>query len=355
MIDKTFLSVMLLGVAISLFSYDIEQVSITFVDTDRNNREIPAQIFIPVDNELLYNGGQREGIFPFIVFGQGWLSSYSTYQSVWEALVPLGWIIAFPTTEGGLFPNHQNFAMDLAFLSYAIPAENENLNSPLFELVKPLSIVMGHSMGGGCSIMAASYDNDFVSMITLAAASSTEALNAASEVVLPSLTFSGTSDWMTPPQSHQIPLFNNLSSIYKGFVSLNDVNHSGIYNNSYVFELTGEWLSYFATGDMTHVEELENMLDLYETEDILTYTIEFTLQAPQGLQIFLVNTAITLSWQKVLFAYNYIVEAAESFDGVFIDVSTGQNEFTEFDSRISWTTDLVADEPILLFRVKSIR
>ena len=34
-----------------LYSYGIQQVSITFIDPDRNNRHIPTQIFIPVENE----------------------------------------------------------------------------------------------------------------------------------------------------------------------------------------------------------------------------------------------------------------------------------------------------------------
>jgi len=355
MIRKTILSVILFFVAISLFSYDIEQVSVTFIDTSRNNREIPTQIFIPTGNESRFDTGQREDMFPFIVFGHGWLSSYSTYQSVWEALVPLGWIIAFPTTEGGLFPNHQNFAQDLAFLSYAIPVENENPNSPLFEQVKPLSIVMGHSMGGGCSIMAASYENNFVAMVTLAAASTTAALNAASETLLPSLTFSGTSDWITPPETNQIPLYNNLSSIYKAYISFNEVNHSGIYNNDSVFALIDKWLNYFASDDSSFITEMEYMLNSLENNAILTFLLEYTLQTPQELHIEIEGESLIISWQRVLFTDLFIVEVSDSVDGEFIDISTGQGEFTEYENRVSWTTNLDDNESLLLFRVRSIR
>lgn len=273
MINKTILIVVCSLFLSSLFSYGIEQISITFVDHERDNRQIPTQIFLPVEDEP---GVREENSFPFIVFGHGWISPYSLYQQVWEALVPQGWIMVFPTTEGGLFPNHQEFALDIAFLSHALPLANEDPASALFEKVDSLSVAMGHSMGGGCSILAASGHHNFSSVVTLAAAATTNpsAIDAAGEVLLPSLTFAGTSDTITPPANHQLPIYQNLASVYKGYISLNNVGHLAIYANQTVFSLIGYWLGFIQSGELHDLMVFEDLLEFYLNEEILTYLIE---------------------------------------------------------------------------------
>ncbi len=263
----------------SFYRDEVEQISITFIDENRDNREITAEIFLPdADGDL----NITETGLPFIVFGHGWLTPYTAYQTLWETLVPTGWIMAFPTTEGGLFPSHEDFALDLAFLSFALPLASTDPQSPLFDLVDSLSIVMGHSMGGGCSILAASYENDYSSVVTLAAAATTNpsAIDAAEEVEIPSLTFAGTSDNVTPPQSNQIPLYNHLASIYKGYISLNDVTHFNIYSNDIVFNLLEPWLNYFLTQDPDFIDDFEDLLALYEADEMLTYMIEGNITQP---------------------------------------------------------------------------
>jgi len=252
---------------------EYEQIEIVFIDESRNNREIPTQIFLPLDDASL---PADESIHPFIVFGHGWISPYYTYQVLWETIVPDGWIMAFPTTEGGLSPDHGEFALDLAFLSFAIPEAGDEPNSPLYNRIEPVSIVMGHSMGGGCSVLAAGYENSFSSLITLAAAGNTNpsAIDAAEEVELPSLTFAGTSDIITPPTSNQLPIYNNLNSVYKGYISLNDVTHSGIYSNDIVFDILAVWFEFIYSEDFNYLDDLEDLLAAYEIDEDLTYLIE---------------------------------------------------------------------------------
>lgn len=338
---------------INLFPYGIEQITVTFIDTDRGNRQIPTQIFIPVDNESTLESDNREELFPFIVFGHGWTQSYSVYQSVWEALVPLGWIMVFPTTEGGLFPSHHNFALDLAFLSFALPAAGSDIAFPLYNLVDSLSVVMGHSMGGGCSIVAASYENNFSSVVTFAAAETTpSAIDAAAGIEMPSITFSGTSDWVTPPESHQIPIYNNLGSAYKSFVSLNGVGHSGIYNNDTVFSLLEPWLSFMITYDMGFITEFEDLLDFYDNEELLTYLIELTLVPPQELTALIDNGFLILSWEKILFASHYVIQSSQNINDEFVDVSQ-EGIFGETGERAFWAVELLENEPYRFFKIQS--
>ncbi len=250
-----------------------EQIEIVFIDENRNNREIPTQIFLPLeDNSQLAN----ESSHPFIVFGHGWISPYYTYQALWEEVVPNGWIMAFPTTEGGLSPDHNEFALDLRFLSFAIPEAGNDIESPLYNRIEPISIVMGHSMGGGCSVLAASYENSFSSLVTLAAVGNTDpsAIDAAEGVELPSLTFAGTADIITPPGTNQLPIYNNLNSVYKGYISLDGVTHSGIYSNNIVFDILNTWLQFIISEDFDYLDDLEDMLASYEINENLTYMIE---------------------------------------------------------------------------------
>ena len=349
---KSVLIFILLLLGVSLYGYQIQQISITFIDPSRNNRQIPTQIFIPVDPSVR---PMEEGSFPFIVFGHGWIQSYTVYQAIWEALVPLGWIMAFPTTEGNLFPSHQQFALDLAFLSFAIPQAGENPSSPLYNLVDPIAIAMGHSMGGGASVLAASGTHNFSAMATLAAANTNpSAVNAALNVTIPSLTFSGTSDSIAPPSSHQIPIYNNLASIYKSFISLNGVTHTGINSNGIVFSLLEPWLEYIMNGEGYYLALYESMLDDYQVNGNVTYLIENYLP-PENLNILIADGWLTISWDKTLGAEYYIVEATTNPDLQFFDVSSETGIFSEDDIRVFWSIQIDENEPRLFYRVKALR
>ena len=335
-----------------LYSYGIQQVSITFIDPDRNNRQIPTQIFIPVENESQQREGQD---FPFIVFGHGWIQSYTTYQAIWEELVPSGWIMAFPTTEGSLFPSHQQFALDLAFLSFAIPQASENPSSPLFNLVKPTGVAMGHSMGGGASVLATSGNNNFAALASLAAANTNpSAINAAVNVTIPSLTFSGSSDSIAPPSSHQIPIYNNLASIYKSFISLLGVSHTGINSNAIMFDLLGVWLEFINNNDFDFLVDFENLLESYHTAGGINYNI-VNYYPPQNLNIEINEQLLILSWDKALGEASYIVEASVDLAAGFHDLSSGQGEFSEMGNTVYWTIPADAEIVRMFFRIRIIR
>ncbi|MBW6515928.1 MAG: hypothetical protein K0B81_04830 [Candidatus Cloacimonetes bacterium] len=346
---KFFLFILLTCIAVSLFSYAIEQFAITFIDPSRNNRQILTQIFIPVDND----SRTEDESFPFIVFGHGYTTSYSNYNSVWEALVPLGWIMAFPTTEGGVFANTEQFALDLAFLSFAIPAAGENPSSLLYDLVKPISVVIAHSMGGGCSVLAASYANSFDSLVTLAAwrLFDSSPIDAAFNVYLPSLTFAGADDDFIPPENNQLLIYQNLNSIYKVYLLMDGVNHSQIYNNDDVFYLISQWLDFIVTEETDYLALFENTLESYETETILTYMIQ-NRYPPQNLTIAVDSGWIVLTWDKALGADYYIVEATNDLLNPFFDISTGQGSFSETEDSVSWTFLPISEQNILFFRVR---
>ena len=143
--------------------------TITYVDPSRGNRPIQTELYYPAD-AAGDNVPVAAGAFPVITFGHGFVMVWSAYQYLWTAFVPRGYILALPRTESGIFPSHEQFGRDLAFLVDKLQAEGTTPASPFYNHVAPTSCVMGHSMGGGASVLAASYNPRITALSNLAAA-----------------------------------------------------------------------------------------------------------------------------------------------------------------------------------------
>jgi dienelactone hydrolase len=227
--NKIFYTTLFLAAFLSLSTFaqpfSIGQTSVTYSDPDRNNRSIPTQIFYPAANSGS-NVPVAGGSFPVIVFGHGFVMSYSAYQFLWEALVPLGYIVALPTTEGGFSPNHSALGLDLRFLVNRLKSEGQNPASLFYEHIADSSAIMGHSMGGGASFLACENFSGVSTMVTFAAAETNpSAIQAAQHISVPALVFSGSNDCVTPPPNHQLPMYNNLASGCKTFISITGGGH----------------------------------------------------------------------------------------------------------------------------------
>ena len=106
--------------------FQIGSRQITFTDPSRSNRSIAAEIRYPAQ-VAGSNAAVASGQFPIIVFGHGFVMTFSAYDVVWQALVPSGYIVVLPTTEASLSPSHSNFGQDIAFLVNAMKAEGNRL------------------------------------------------------------------------------------------------------------------------------------------------------------------------------------------------------------------------------------
>jgi hypothetical protein len=202
--------------------------TITFTDPSRNNRSIATEIYYPAD--IAGTGvpvtTAVQSSFPVLVFGHGFTMSWSAYENIWTALVPEGFIIAFPKTEGSLFPSHSAFATDLAFVISQMTVLGQNTSSIFYQRVDTMNCVMGHSMGGGAAFLAASQSQDIKTIVTLAAAeTSPSAINAATSLGIPALLFAGGNDCVTPPPNHQIPMYNAMQSDCKTYISITGGSH----------------------------------------------------------------------------------------------------------------------------------
>ncbi len=208
--------------------YFIGNYSEEFLDTSRSNRSIPVEIYYPSISDGISTQVEL-GQFPIIIFGHGFLMSFSAYQNFWEEFVPRGYIIVFPRTEEGLVNDHQEFGWDLQFLVTKMQEEGVNSNSPIFGAVDNNTALMGHSMGGGAAFLAADSltQNQNVQLKTIIGLAPTESssngvssISSALNVNTPALILSGSQDGVTPPEDHHLPMFNNLSSSYKTFISI---------------------------------------------------------------------------------------------------------------------------------------
>ncbi len=280
---KVFLTtiLMLVLLPISFAQHQVGHFNITFVDADRGNRAIETEIYYPStiagDNTPVANGQ-----FPVIIFGHGFVMAWSAYENLWEEFVPRGYIMVFPRTEGNAFStNHQEFGWDLQFLVTQLQLEGQNASSDIFNAVANNTALMGHSMGGGAAFLATDSlcvngNVNIKTLIGLAPAESTtngvSSINSALSITVPSVVLSGAQDGVTPPADHHIPMYDNLASDCKSFISITGGAHCYFANSNFncdfgeatsssgisisrseqhqvTFDFLNNWLDYTLKGD----------------------------------------------------------------------------------------------------------
>jgi dienelactone hydrolase len=220
----------------ALAQFPVGHRQITFQDPARSNRSIQTELYYPAVSAG-DNVDVAAGQFPIIVFGHGFVMAWDSYDNIWNTLAPLGYIMAFPRTEGSVSPNHDEFGKDIAFLINKLKSENTNSASPFYQKITNKSAAMGHSMGGGSSFLACAGNTVPDCMITFAAAVTTpSSVTAAATVTIPTLVISGSEDCTAPPADHQVLMYNALASSCKVYINIIDGCHC--YFANYNFNCT---------------------------------------------------------------------------------------------------------------------
>jgi hypothetical protein len=201
-------------------NHSIGSTTVNFIDPERNNRSISTAIYYPALSSG-QNASIAPGQFPVIAFGHGFVMVHTAYNFLWTELVPKGYILAFPTTEGSFSPSHLNFGLDLAFIVNQMKVEGQDASSFFYNAVAETSAVMGHSMGGGASFLACDGNQEPTTIVTFAAANTNpSAIGAAEGVTIPTLLFAGQNDCVTPPPVHQYPIYEATASQQKIIVDI---------------------------------------------------------------------------------------------------------------------------------------
>lgn len=231
---------LLFGLSVTAQNLPIGHRTITYTDPSRNNRAIACEVYYPATVAGV-NVSVAAGEFPVVIVGHGFSMAVSAYQNWWEEFVPKGYIFVLPTTEGGLFSvSHGDFGMDLAFVAGEMQAANGNPNSPFFGKVKPRAALMGHSMGGGATVLAAANNTSIDCIVGLAPAETNpSAESAASSVSVPTLILHGSEDEVTPEADHALLIYNGIGSSCKYYARLTQGCHC-FYANYNFFCATGE-------------------------------------------------------------------------------------------------------------------
>lgn len=260
-----------LGTGYSQFS--VGSTTITFNDPARTGgygsgggagRQIQCEVYYPATSAGV-DAPVASGTFPVIVFGHGFFMAWDAYQNIWEHYAPLGYILVFPRTEGSASPVHADFGKDLVIVADKMEALAANSNSIFFTKWNGKTGVMGHSMGGGSTFLAAGDAlSSFDAVVGMAPAETDpSAIAAAANVTAPTLVFSGTEDAVTPPADHHIPIFNAVpASVCKQFVAITGGGHCYYANSNWACDF-GESTS---GGNMTiqRAEQQDIVFDLLD-------------------------------------------------------------------------------------------
>lgn len=212
--------------------FNIGHRSLVFYDSTRD-RNITTEIYYPSISE-----GEDEplasGSFPVLVFGHGFVMTWESYENFWTTLVPDGYVICFPTTEMSLLPDHAAFGLDLKFIAAQMQQENNDLASAFYNSIAPRTAIMGHSMGGGASFIAAANNSTINTIVNFAAAETNpSAISAANNVTVPTLMFAGDDDCVTPASEHQDLIYDNLASDCKTLISIINGGHCYFANDNF--------------------------------------------------------------------------------------------------------------------------
>ncbi len=205
--------------------FPIGNRTITYNDPARSNRAIECEIYYPSVSSGS-NVDAAAGEFPVIIFGHGFTMQPTAYPNWKDEFVPEGYIMVFPATETGFSPNHEAFGLDLRFLASEMQNAGTDNSSPFYQRVLDRTAIMGYSMGGGATFLAASGFAGVDCIVGLAPAETNpSAVTAATSITAPVLVLSGTSDGVTPPADHHIPIYNGVGSACKYFVNIQDGSH----------------------------------------------------------------------------------------------------------------------------------
>ena len=223
------------GIIVNAQPYQIGHTTLTFVDASRSNRSIATEIYYPADvaGDNVAVTSQNATQFPSLVFGHGFVMTWDAYQNFWETLVPNGYIMAFPKTEGSFSPSHLEYGKDLAFVINQMNLLGTQSSSIFYNRVSTMNAVMGHSMGGGASFLAVPLNSNIKTIVNFAPAETNpSAISAAASISIPALIFSGGNDCVTPPATNQIPMYSGLTSLCKTYISITGGSHCQMANSN---------------------------------------------------------------------------------------------------------------------------
>jgi dienelactone hydrolase len=240
---KTIFFLLLMLTTSFVFS-QIGNTTITFNDPSRTGgfgsgggagRQIQCEIYYPAASNAA-NVPVVGSNLPVLVFGHGFVMGWDSYTNLWEYYVPKGYIMVFPRTEGSFSPVHADFGKDLALVADTMKKLNDLSGSLFFQKLNKRVAVMGHSMGGGSSILAAQNKstNQINTIVNFAAAvTNPSSVTAGQYVSIPSFVIAAQNDCVAPPADHQLLEYDSLFSAVKMYTEVKGGGHCYFANTNF--------------------------------------------------------------------------------------------------------------------------
>lgn len=276
-----FLFIAALSNLVSAQNFAVGSKSFTLTDPDRNNRSIPIKVYYPATT----SGADQpwaQGTFPVVIFGHGFVMSYSAYQNIWENQVPFGYVYVMLDTENGFNVSHANFGLDFRFVSNYLNSQSEISTSFFHQKVNSFHVFMGHSMGGGAAFLGAQNFDACKAVIGLSPAETNPSAAAAAALLTqPCVVVAASGDAVTPPANHQIPIYNSAAQC-KYYISLTGGAHCYYANTDFACDF-GETtagsqptISRFFQQTISY-NIIKNAIDLFRfpSEGLLAYFNDF--------------------------------------------------------------------------------
>ena len=142
---------------------------------------------------------------PVLAFGHGWLQPPSRYIELFRHLASWGIVVVAPATHRGPFASHRLFAADL--IAALEVCSTVHLGDGELDIAADRAAVGGHSLGGGCAVLAAASNSRVRAVITLAATeTSPSAIAAAQHCTMPSLHLAAVDDEVAPVSDNAEPI-----------------------------------------------------------------------------------------------------------------------------------------------------
>jgi dienelactone hydrolase len=175
------------------------------------------------------------GPFPLLAFGHGFVTPVNLYLSTGSHLASWGIVVILPQSQGGLLPSHAGFAADLVSSMDWLAAQSAVVGSPWQGAIDAeRRAVAGHSMGGGCALLAAKSDARIRAVIGQAAANTNpSSITAAVDVRCATRLIVGSQDTIVPPSSTSA-MYPNLSGAAQS-ITISGGFHCGFIDSAIVF------------------------------------------------------------------------------------------------------------------------
>jgi dienelactone hydrolase len=207
-------------------------------DWGSGGRVIGTELFYP-SLSAGSNTQPAAGQFPIVVFGHGFVMTYDSYDNIGNALASKGYIVAFPITEGGFSPEHAAFAADILLLAQQLPQLNTITSPAALAIfnghVRAKAAIGGHSMGAGCSMVAAQLQPNLACLFSMATATSNttgiSSLAGAPQVSIPSFILSGERDCVADT-TVQTNHYTALASAVKFHMVFDEITHCDFGNGN---------------------------------------------------------------------------------------------------------------------------